>query len=104
MDLAEKYKRKIAFTGRSMINVSEVAMKLGELGEQFVLKSKKAFDKIQFISGIEVANAVYAPLRQKRDDNARAAYRAELEAEDLSGLFIRDIIKEGILPDDPRLQ
>ena len=31
MNLAEKYKRKIAFTGRSMINVSEVAMKLGEL-------------------------------------------------------------------------
>ena len=31
MDIAEKYKRKIAFTGRSMINVSEVAMKLGEL-------------------------------------------------------------------------
>ncbi|MBE7082752.1 MAG: ribonuclease J [Clostridiales bacterium] len=31
MDLAEKYKRKIAFTGRSMVNVSEVASKLGEL-------------------------------------------------------------------------
>ncbi len=31
MNLAEKYGRKIAFTGRSMINVSEVAMKLGEL-------------------------------------------------------------------------
>ena len=31
MDLAEKFKRKVAFTGRSMINVSEVAMKLGEL-------------------------------------------------------------------------
>ena len=31
MDIAEKYKRTIAFTGRSMINVSEVAMKLGEL-------------------------------------------------------------------------
>ena len=31
MDIAEKYKRKIAFTGRSMINVSEVALKLGEL-------------------------------------------------------------------------
>ena len=31
MNLAEKYKRKIAFTGRSMINVSEVASKLGEL-------------------------------------------------------------------------
>lgn len=31
MDIAEKYGRKIAFTGRSMINVSEVAMKVGEL-------------------------------------------------------------------------
>lgn len=31
MDLAKKYGRKIAFTGRSMINVSEVASKCGEL-------------------------------------------------------------------------
>ncbi|MBQ8909359.1 MAG: ribonuclease J [Clostridia bacterium] len=31
MDIAEKYGRKIAFTGRSMLNVSEVALKLGEL-------------------------------------------------------------------------
>lgn len=31
LDLAEKYKRKVAFTGRSMLNVSEVAMKVGEL-------------------------------------------------------------------------
>lgn len=31
LNLAEKYKRKVAFTGRSMINVSEVAMKVGEL-------------------------------------------------------------------------
>ncbi len=31
LDLAEKYKRKVAFTGRSMINISEVAMKIGEL-------------------------------------------------------------------------
>ena len=31
MDIAEKYKRRVVFTGRSMINVSEVAQKLGEL-------------------------------------------------------------------------
>ncbi len=29
--LAEKYNRKVAFSGRSMLNVSEVAMKIGEL-------------------------------------------------------------------------
>ena len=31
IDLAEKYKRKIAFTGRSMVNVSDMAIKIGEL-------------------------------------------------------------------------
>ncbi len=31
MDLAVKFKRKVAFTGRSMINISEAAMKIGEL-------------------------------------------------------------------------
>lgn len=31
MDLSVKYNRKVVFTGRSMLNVSETAMKLGEL-------------------------------------------------------------------------
>ena len=31
IDLAEKYKRKVAFTGRSMLTVSEMAMKQGEI-------------------------------------------------------------------------
>lgn len=31
LNLAEKYKRKVAFSGRSMINVAETAMKIGEL-------------------------------------------------------------------------
>ena len=80
------------------------AMKLGELGEQFVLKSEKAFSLIQFISSEEVPNEVFFPKRKQRDDKARAAYREELEREDLNSLFIRDIVKEGILPDDPRLR
>ena len=31
LDLAEKYGRKVAFTGRSMINITETAYKIGEL-------------------------------------------------------------------------
>ena len=80
------------------------AMRLGELGEQFVLKSEKAFSLIRFISSEEVSNEVYFPKRKQRDDKARASYREEIEREDLNGLFIRDIVKEGILPDDPRLR
>ena len=80
------------------------AMKLGELGEQFVLKSEKAFSSIRFISSEKVSNAVYFPRRKQRDDAARAAFREELDRGDLDGLFIRDIIRERILPDDPRLR
>ncbi len=80
------------------------AMKLGELGEQFVLKSEKAFASIRFIFSEEVSNAVYFSKRRQRDDAARSAFREELDREDLNGLFIRDIIRERILPDDPRLR
>ncbi|MDE6583086.1 MAG: ribonuclease J [Clostridia bacterium] len=31
LDLAEKYKRKVVFTGRSMINITEVGIKIGEI-------------------------------------------------------------------------
>ena len=86
------------------LNQLSYAMRLGELGEQFVLKSEKAFSLIRFISSEEVSNEVYFPKRKQRDDKARAAYREEIEREDLNGLFIRDIVKEGILPDDPRLR
>lgn len=80
------------------------AMKLGEVGEQFVLKSPNAFSSIRFISSEEVSNAMYFPRRKQRDDAARAAFREEMDRGDLDGLFIRDIIRERILPDDPRLR
>jgi hypothetical protein len=86
------------------LNQLSYAMRLGELGEQFVLKSEKAFSLIRFISSEVVPNEVYFPKRKHRDDKARASYREEIEREDLNGLFIRDIVKEGILPDDPRLR
>lgn len=80
------------------------AMKLGKLGEQFVLKSEKAFASICFVSYTEIRNAVYYPLRKQRDDSARIAYREELDSDDLNGLYMRDIIREGILPNDERLR
>jgi len=80
------------------------AMKLGKLGEQFVLKSERAFSAIRFISYAEIRNSIYYPLRRQRDDAARAAYREELDREDLNGLYMRDIIREGILPNDSRLR
>ena len=80
------------------------AMRLGKLGEQFVLKSQKAFDTIKFLDYTVADNTEYYFKRKTRDDEARAAYYKELENEDLDGIFMRDIIREDIKPNDPRLR
>lgn len=80
------------------------AMRLGKLGEQFTLKSPKAFEAIRFIGYTVADNAIYYAKRKARDDEARAAYMRELEKDDLDGIFMRDIIREEIKADDPRLR
>lgn len=80
------------------------AMRLGKLGEQFVLKSPKAFEVIRFINYSVADNTVYYAKRKARDEEARAAYMKELETDDINGIFMRDIIREEIKADDPRLR
>lgn len=80
------------------------AMLLGKLGEQFVLKSPKAFEAIRFIDYTVADNAVYYAKRKARDDEARAAYMKELETDNINGIFMRDIIREEIKANDPRLR
>ena len=86
------------------LNQLSYAMRLGKLGEQIVLKSKKAFDEIKFISYEVCDNKIYYAKRKARDDGAREAFNLELDKEDLRGLFMRDIICEEVMPDDPRLR
>ena len=80
------------------------AMHLGKLGQQFVLKSPAAFEKLQFVSYELADNTVYYAKRKARDDEARAAFRAELEREDLEGLYMRDLIRQEVPTNDPRLR
>lgn len=80
------------------------AMSLGKLGEQVVLKSQKAFAAIQFVSYETADNMIYYARRKARDEEARAAFFAELENEDMGGLYMRDIIREEVKADDARLR
>lgn len=80
------------------------AMRLGKLGEQVVLKSPAAFERIQFVSYEIAFNTEYYAKRKTRDDEARQAYRDELEKDDMNGLYMRDIIREEVLPNDTRLR
>lgn len=81
-----------------------IAMKLGKLGEQIVLKSQKTFDTIKFVDYEIADNSIYYAKRKSRDEEARVAYIKELENEDLDGIFMRDVIREEMKPNDPRLR
>lgn len=88
------------------VNQLSKAMKLGELGEQIVLMSPKAFEKIKFV-GYEIADgSVYNSQRMERENRARRAY-LDNHGEDFTisknDLFVRDIIAEQVKNDDPRL-
>lgn len=80
------------------------AMKLGKLGEQIVLKSEKAFNEIKFISYETADNTIYYAHRKARDDEARDAYTQELRNDDIDGIYMRDVIREEMKPNDPRLR
>ena len=79
-------------------------MRLGKLGEQYVLKSEKAFQQIEFKTAELADNTIYYARRKIRDDEARNSFFAELEKEDLNGIYMRDIIREGMTSDDARLR
>lgn len=82
------------------------AMQLGTLGEQVVLISEKAFRQIVF-EGYEIADyREYYYKRKERDTKAREAYH--MQKKDLSilkdDLFVLDILREEMRPDDKRLR
>ena len=58
----------------SLKELSE-AMRLGKLGEQVVLKSKKSFDALTFIEATEVSREEYYAKYITRDKEARSAYK-----------------------------
>ena len=80
------------------------AMQLGNLGEQVVLKSEKAFDRIRFVKTEPVESSMYFPLKRLRDQKARKDYFQMLEETPVVGAdFLIDIMGEKWLNDDPRL-
>ena len=58
----------------SLSDLSE-AMLLGKLGEQVVLKSKKAFEALTFVEAIKSPRQEYFAKYKQRDEEARGKYR-----------------------------
>ena len=81
------------------------AMYLGKLGQQFVLKSEKAFSQIKFC-GYEIAAAdEWYQKKMLRDKSARREYfDVERNRRQKGDIFIPQIIDEEMTSDDPRLR
>ncbi|MBR0124328.1 MAG: DUF3990 domain-containing protein, partial [Treponema sp.] len=86
---------------RQLVN----AMKLGKLGNQFVLKSQKAFDALKF-KGYEVAEySEWFSKKDLRDKNARRQYfDVEKNKRQRGDLYIIQILDEEVKADDSRLR
>lgn len=81
----------------------KVAMHLGELGEQVVLISEKAFERVEFIKEkTEFADSsIYYPKKARRDEMARHQYlNVERKEIDFNGLYVRDIMQRGLKNED----
>lgn len=88
------------------LSALEEALVLGELGEQTVLVSGRAFAQLTF-TGYECVPAErYYPRFLDRDERARLGYHDLLERQrpSLSDVFVIDILREEMTPDDSRLQ
>ena len=80
-------------------------MRLGNLGEQIVLKSKRSFDMISFVRTEETDSRIWYQLKKARDDKARREYSSVDKMGYVRGaIYITRIIDEEMKPDDERLQ
>ena len=81
------------------------AMRLGKLGEQVVIKSKRAFGRLKFLSAKAAVREEWLELKESRDASARRDYfdmrKTPYRLEDLS---IQQIMRERIVPGDPRIR
>ncbi len=81
------------------------AMHLGNLGQQFVLKSKKAFDLISFIGYENASFNEWYSRKENRDKAARRDYFNTEKNKRLRGdIYITQIIDEEMNGNDARLR
>ncbi|MDD5973007.1 MAG: DUF3990 domain-containing protein [Spirochaetales bacterium] len=81
------------------------AMKLGGLGNQYFLKSKKVFDRLTYLGNEIVLSSEYYLKKEQRDHNARRQYFDQEKNKRKRGdIYITQILDEEIKEDDSRLR
>lgn len=76
------------------------AMRLGKLGEQIVLKSRKAFSHLEYQSNEEAFAEIYYVKKANRDLAARREYADEKNANRIDEIYMIDIMRGRVNVDD----
>ena len=90
-----------------LISVSQLnkSMRLGNLGEQIMIRSRKAFNTIKYIGNEGVAASEWYIKKINRERRARESYFAMDKDRYIRGdLYMTRIIDEEVTADDPRLR
>lgn len=82
------------------------ALKVGKLGAQTALVSKRAFKQIEFIKAEPVDKEMYYPNFLSRDITARTTYQNAIKKSRSyrDDIFVMDILREEMKNDNPRIQ
>ena len=81
------------------------AMYLGELGQQFVLKSKEAFSRIHFLKSEVASREDWYVKKIFRDKAARRQYfDIERNRRERGDIYVTHILDEEMMPGDARLR
>ena len=81
------------------------ALTLGKLGQQFVVISKRAFEKIEYLGSEKVSALEWYPQKETRDKLARNDYfNSKKNVRQKGDIYITTILDEEIKPDDTRLR
>lgn len=81
------------------------AMYLGKLGQQFVIKSNRAFERIKFVGYETAESQKWYAKKMLRDRTARREYfNVERNRRQRGDLYIMQIMDEEMMANDPRLR
>ena len=96
-----------AFVGNALpLRSLSEALFLGKLGSQFVLVSKRSFERIRFVGATASSKEEYYAKYISRDLQARSTYQKEIKKRPnyKDDIFVMDILRQGMKNNDPRIQ
>lgn len=80
------------------------AMHLGNLGEQIVIKSPEAFERLKHLGSDPASAAEYYTKKKSRDADARENYQKITKTFDAKGIYVSQLISGETGDDDERLR